>query len=164
MQQPVGKVRTLSHTPNCAPRARCVWSTVDANNQSAVTLITKCRERSLMRSVRARSICGRGILRMIYCHVNDNRVWRARNYYELYTFCVEIDTVKVIKKYGDWSGWDTSLECKNWSMLKGTCRVKVRWLESVAEDLKNTENWRRKSQDWEQWRTILEEVKVHQGL
>jgi hypothetical protein len=39
---------------------------------------------------------------------------------------------------------------------------KLRRLESVEEDLKNTgtRNWKRKSQDREQWRTILEEVKV----
>jgi len=39
-------------------------------------------------------------------------------------------------------------------------------LKSVEEDLKNTEvrNWGPKSQDQEQWRTILEEAKVHQEL
>jgi hypothetical protein len=40
----------------------------------------------------------------------------------------------------------------------------LRWLESIEEDLKKmgVRNWRRKSQDREQWRTILEEAKVHQ--
>ena len=34
------------------------------------------------------------------------------------------------------------------------------------EDLRNVgvRNWRRKLQDLEQWWTILEEAKVHQGL
>jgi hypothetical protein len=43
---------------------------------------------------------------------------------------------------------------------------KLRWLESVAEDIKNigVKNWRRKSQDREQWREILEEAKVHRAL
>jgi hypothetical protein len=52
---------------------------------------------------------------------------------------------------------------------EGTRRVgkpKLRWLESVEEDLKNMDlrNWRRKSQDREQWRAILEEAKLHQEL
>jgi hypothetical protein len=42
----------------------------------------------------------------------------------------------------------------------------MRWLEPVEEDLKNTgmRNWRRKEQEREQWRAILKEAKVHQGL
>ena len=42
-------------------------------------------------------------------------------------------------------------------------RPMPRWLESV-EDLKNMDvrNWRHKSHDQEEWRTILEEAKVHQ--
>ena len=52
---------------------------------------------------------------------------------------------------------------------EGTRRVgnpKLRWLESGEEDLKKMgkRNWRRKQQDREQWRTILEEAKVHNGL
>ena len=51
---------------------------------------------------------------------------------------------------------------------EGTRRVeksKLRWLESVEKDQKmGVRNWRRKSQDRAQWMTILEEVKVHQGL
>jgi len=40
------------------------------------------------------------------------------------------------------------------------------WLESVEEDVKNmgVRNWRRKLQNEEWWRTILEEAKIHQGL
>jgi hypothetical protein len=40
---------------------------------------------------------------------------------------------------------------------------KLRWLESVEEELKKID-WRRKSQDGEEWRKILEEAKVHHGL
>jgi hypothetical protein len=45
-------------------------------------------------------------------------------------------------------------------------KPKLRWLESVEEELKNMgmRDWRCKSQDQEQWRTILEEAKVLQGL
>ena len=40
-------------------------------------------------------------------------------------------------------------------------KPKLRWLQSVEERLNNmgVENWRRKLQDGEQWRTILEEAK-----
>jgi len=42
----------------------------------------------------------------------------------------------------------------------------LRRLETDEEDLKNkgVRNWRRKSQDRELWRTILEEAKVHREL
>jgi hypothetical protein len=42
----------------------------------------------------------------------------------------------------------------------------MKYLESVEEDLKKkgVRNWRRKSLDREQCRTILEEAEVHQGL
>jgi len=42
----------------------------------------------------------------------------------------------------------------------------LRWLESVEEDLKKmgVENWIMKSQDREEWMTILEEAKVHREL
>jgi hypothetical protein len=61
--------------------------------------------------------------------------------------------------------------CRNLTLYKpdGTRRVgkpRARWLESVETDLKkmDVKNWRRKTQDREQWRTILKEAKVHQGL
>jgi len=61
--------------------------------------------------------------------------------------------------------------CRKLTTLKqeGTRRVvepNLRLLESDEEDLNNkgVRNWRRKSQDRELWRTILEETKVHQEL
>jgi hypothetical protein len=52
---------------------------------------------------------------------------------------------------------------------EGTRRVgkpRARWLESVETDLMEmgVKKWRRKTQDREQWRTILKAAKVHQGL
>jgi len=52
---------------------------------------------------------------------------------------------------------------------EGTRRLgkpKLWWLESAEEDQKNkgVRNWRCKLQDREQYRAILEEAKVHQGL
>jgi hypothetical protein len=45
-------------------------------------------------------------------------------------------------------------------------RPRVRWLESVETDLRKIglKTWRRKTHDTEEWRTILKEAKVHQGL
>jgi hypothetical protein len=45
-------------------------------------------------------------------------------------------------------------------------KPRLRWVESVEEDLNTmgVRNWRRTSQDRDQWRTILEEAKVHRGL
>ena len=39
----------------------------------------------------------------------------------------------------------------------------MRWLESYEEDLNNmgVRNWRRKSHNRDEWRTTLEEAKVH---
>jgi len=58
--------------------------------------------------------------------------------------------------------------CRKLALLEteGTRSVgkpKLRWLESVEEELKKID-WRRKSQGREEWRTILEEAKVHQRL
>jgi hypothetical protein len=45
-------------------------------------------------------------------------------------------------------------------------KPRVRWPESVETDLKKMgiKNWRHKTQDQEQCKTILKEAKVHQGL
>jgi hypothetical protein len=61
--------------------------------------------------------------------------------------------------------------CRKLSLLKleGTQlikKLKLLWLESVEEDVKNmgVRNLRRKSQNEEHWRTVLKKAKVHQGL
>ena len=61
--------------------------------------------------------------------------------------------------------------CRNLTQLKPEStrhvgKPELRWLESVGEDLKKMglRNWRRKSQDREQWRTIVEDAKVHEEL
>jgi hypothetical protein len=42
----------------------------------------------------------------------------------------------------------------------------IGWMDLVEEDLKTmgVRNWRRKSQDLDQWRAIVEDTKVHCGL
>jgi hypothetical protein len=54
--------------------------------------------------------------------------------------------------------------CRKLALLEpGKPTSKLRWLESVEEELKKID-WRRKSQDGEEWRKIMEEAKVHHGL
>jgi hypothetical protein len=40
-------------------------------------------------------------------------MWGTRYANELYRLYDELDIAKVIKT-GNWGGWDTTLECKNW--------------------------------------------------
>jgi hypothetical protein len=49
---------------------------------------------------------------------------------------------------------------------RGVGKPKLRWLDSVEEDVKNigVRNLRRMSQDRQQWKAILEEDEVHQEL
>jgi hypothetical protein len=61
--------------------------------------------------------------------------------------------------------------CRKLTLHKpeGTGRVgapAIRWLDSIEEDLKiiGVRNWRRRTQDRDQWRAIVEEAKVHCGL
>jgi hypothetical protein len=70
----------------------------------------------------------------------------------------------------DWDGWDTCLEYRKWTLHKpeATRRVgghAITWRDLI-EDLKTVgvRNWWRKSQDQDQWRTIVKEAKVHHGL
>jgi hypothetical protein len=61
--------------------------------------------------------------------------------------------------------------CRKLTLHKpeGTRRVgkpRVRWLKSGETDVRKmgVKNWRCKTQGREEWRTILKEAKVHQGL
>lgn len=45
-------------------------------------------------------------------------------------------------------------------------RTAVKWLDSIEEDLKAMaiRNWRRTSQNQDQWQAIIKEAKIHHGL
>jgi hypothetical protein len=45
-------------------------------------------------------------------------------------------------------------------------RPAIRWLDSIEEDLKimDVRNWRRKTQDRDQWRAIMEEAKAEEAM
>jgi hypothetical protein len=96
------------------------------------------------------------ILRMVYVSINDDCIWRTRYHYELYTLYDDLDIVQLVK-IGR-LGWLEQLfrmhelsPCRKLTVFKPEGTTDVR-------------NWRRMSQDREQWREIVEEVKVHQKL
>ena len=100
-----------------------------------------------------------------YGPTNDNGIWRTSYNIELYVLYDELAIAKSDRNK-DWDGWDTFRKqeldpCRKLTLLKPAEVV-----YSVEEDLKNmgVRNWRRKSQDREHWRTILEQAKVQQGL
>jgi hypothetical protein len=109
---------------------------------------------------------------MIYGPFHDNGVWRVRHSNELYTLYDELDIVTVIK-IGRlrWLGHLCRMHeldpCNKLTLIKpeGPRRLgkpKLRWLAPVEEDLKKmgVRNWRRMSQDREQWGAIFRRSKV----
>jgi hypothetical protein len=91
----------------------------------------------------------------IYGPINDNVVWRTSYSNELYTFCGELDVVKVVEiGRPRWLGQLFRMleldPCRKLTVLKpaGTQRVgkpNLGWLELVEEGLKKmgVRNWRR---------------------
>jgi hypothetical protein len=118
----------------------------------------------------------RRILKPIYGSVNDNGLWRTRCNSELYTLYDEPDVAEVVKiGRSRWLGQLFRMQelnsCRKLTLLKpeDTRRAgkpELRWLESAEEILKNmgVRNWRCRSRDRKEWRTILEEAKVLQGM
>jgi hypothetical protein len=114
----------------------------------------------------------RRILRIICRPINKNSIWRSRHNHELYILYNEPDIVKVIKvgrlrKLGHPVRMQEQNPCRKLTLHKpeGTRRVgrpAVGRLDSVEADLKIMGV--RKSQDRDQWREIMKEAKVHQGL
>jgi hypothetical protein len=87
----------------------------------------------------------RRILRMVYVSINDDGIWRTRYRCELYTLYDDLDIVQLVK-IGRlrWLGQLFKMHemdpCRKLTLLKpdGTRLVgkpKVRWLESIEEDL-----------------------------
>jgi hypothetical protein len=108
--------------------------------------------------------------------INEGGIWRIRHNNEVDKLYNELNVVRVIK-IGRlrWLGHLFRLQeldpCRQLTLHKpeGTRRVgkpRTRWLDSAETDLQKMaiKNRRRKTQDREQWRTILKEAKVHQGL
>jgi hypothetical protein len=98
-------------------------------------------------------------LRMLYGPVKANGMWRTRYGSELYALYDELGIAKVIKMGRlRWIGHLFRMQkldpCRKLTLLKleSTRRFgkpKLRWLESVEENLKKmgVRNWRCKSQD-----------------
>ena len=96
----------------------------------------------------------RRILRVIYSPINDSGIWRTRYSNKLYMLYIELGLVELIK-IGRlrWLGHLVRMQeldlCRKLTVLKPECtqhvgKPKVRWLESVEENLKNMgiRNWR----------------------
>ena len=109
----------------------------------------------------------RKILRKIYGPVREEGSWRIRNNNELQALMHGKDIVKFIKSQR--LCWLGHVE----RMLKGRLyttrrrgRPRMRWLDGVTEDLASMRirEWRRRAENKEAWRNIVEEAKAHQRL
>ena len=102
---------------------------------------------------------------MIFGAVNYDGIRRTRCHSELYTNHTEPEIVKLakIERLG-WVGHSFKTQ-RTGSLQKALSKREEKphlgWPESAEEDMRN---WRRKAQDREQWRAIVEEAKVHQRL
>jgi hypothetical protein len=101
---------------------------------------------------------------------------RSRYGHELYQLYNEPDIMEAMKSGRlRWLGHLFRLQeqnpCRKLTLHKPEVnrrvgRPAIRWLGSIKEDLNivGIRNWRRKTQDWDQWRATVEEAKVHCGL
>ena len=69
---------------------------------------------------------------------------------------IRMDTTRTVKKLTEWE------PCS--SIPVG--RPRLRWLDQVEEDLKNTKvrNWKEKCKDRRLWNEIIKQANTHQGL
>jgi hypothetical protein len=119
----------------------------------------------------------RMVLRRIYDPIKENCVLRSRYNHELYKLYNAPDIAK--SGQSKWSAvkWLRHLRmkeqnpCRKLTLHKpeGTRRAgrpAVGKADSVEEDLMTVgaRNWRRKSQDRNQWRVVVNETLVHHGL
>jgi hypothetical protein len=118
----------------------------------------------------------RRIVRRIYSPINEGGIWRLTYNTELHKFYNGLDIVKSdanrkIEVVGHLFRMQELDPCRKLTLHKpeGTRRVgkpRVKWLESVETDLRKmgVKNWSRKTRGREEWRTILNEAKLHQRL
>jgi hypothetical protein len=117
----------------------------------------------------------RRILRRIYGPINEGGIWRIVYNNELYKLYNESDSQSDQNRRLRWLGHLFIMQeldpCRKLTLHKpeGTRHVekpRARWLESVETDLRKmgVKNWWRKTQDREQWRTVLIEAEVHQEV
>jgi hypothetical protein len=108
----------------------------------------------------------------MYQQIKENGIWKSRFNHELYMKPEIVKVIKVgrLKFLGHLCRIQEQDSCRKLAFHKpeGTRQVGtplIRWLDSVEDDLKimGFRNWRRKSQDQDQWRAVVEETKVHDG-
>ena len=109
------------------------------------------------------------VLHSVWCLLALLRLWQPIEVHIIQTY--KVRNIGRLRWLGHLFGVQEVDPCRKFTVLKlegtqlvGKCQLM--WLESVEEDVKNmgVRNWRRKLQNEEWWRTILEEAKIHQGL
>jgi hypothetical protein len=124
----------------------------------------------------ARRIFEGKIVRRIYGPINEGENWRIRTNKELEDMLEGADIVKFIKSLR--LRWCGHIERMNNEIMpkqimttktEGTRkrgRPRKRWMDEVEEDLKimGIRNWHAVAKDRQEWRKILLEAKVHNGL
>jgi hypothetical protein len=118
----------------------------------------------------------RKIVRRIYGPINEGESWRIRTNKEIEDILEGADIVKFIKSLRlRWCGHIERMNNERMpkkimtTNMEGTRyrgRPRKRWIDEVEEDLKimGIRYWHAVAKDRRQWRKIVLEAKVHNGL
>ena len=118
----------------------------------------------------------RKLIRRIYGAVHEHGEWRIRNNREINEILQNEDIVRFIKAQRiRWIGHIERMEDSRTAkrMYKARMerrrrpgRPRNRWTDEVEKDLRtmNIRPWRTQAQDRDQWRSVVEKAKAHDGL
>jgi hypothetical protein len=117
----------------------------------------------------------RKIVRKIYGPINEGESWRIRTNKEIEFILEGAEIVKFIKYLRvRWCGHiermnNERMPKKMTTKMEGTRKkrkTRKRWIDEVEEDLKimGIRNWHAVAKDRQEWRKIVLEAKVHNGL
>jgi hypothetical protein len=118
----------------------------------------------------------RKIVRRIYGPINEGESWRIRTNKEIENILEGADIVKFKKSLRfRWCGHIERMNNERMpkrimtTKMEGTRkrgRPRKRWIDEIEEDLKimGIRNWHAVAKDRQEWRKIISEAKVHNGL
>jgi hypothetical protein len=118
----------------------------------------------------------RKIVRRIYGSINEGERWRIRTNKEIEDILEGADIVKFIKYLSlRWCGHSERMNNERMpkkimtTKMEGTRKTggpRKRWIDEIEEDLKimGIRNWHAVAKDHWEWRKIILEAKVHNGL